>query len=186
LSTGNLDRSLKADLDWRYVGITLLQQQLTPQPVYLGLPPSFTAATRTPGGVAPGVPAPRLNSAPHLPQKFAAGGFSAPHVAQSAANPFPHCAQKLLPAGFFIPHLEQRIGSPQRIGDLAPRIAPAAAATTVPARVWRPVGGAMRIERPFPDARFTRLRKAEIFPQNIMVKYFIIWAELFGDYAVFD
>src|SRR5215471_16778265 len=35
--------------------------------------------------------------APHLPQKFDAGGFSAPHLPQTAVSAFPHCTQKLLP-----------------------------------------------------------------------------------------
>src|SRR5713101_6400891 len=52
------------------------------------------------------------SGAPHLPQKFDAGGFSAPHFTQSLIRAFPHCTQKLLPVGLFVPHLEQRISSP--------------------------------------------------------------------------
>jgi hypothetical protein len=53
------------------------------------------------------------DGAPHLPQKFDDGGFSAPHLAQSATSALPHFPQKLLPGGLLVPHFEQRIGFPE-------------------------------------------------------------------------
>jgi hypothetical protein len=77
-----------------------------------------SAITRTPtadsgDGVAPIEPA-SLSAAPHLPQKFDAGGFSAPHLAHGVVSAFPQCAQKLLTGGLLVPHFEQRIGLSER------------------------------------------------------------------------
>jgi hypothetical protein len=55
-----------------------------------------------------------FSCAPHLPQKFDAGGISAPHLPQSVISAFPQCAQKLLPGGLSVPHFEQRIGLPEQ------------------------------------------------------------------------
>jgi hypothetical protein len=66
-------------------------------------------------GVAAIETAPSVSRAPHLPQKFDAGRFSAPHLAQSVISGFPHCAQKLFPGGLLVPHFEQRIGLPDGV-----------------------------------------------------------------------
>jgi hypothetical protein len=50
-----------------------------------------------------------MSEAPHLPQKFDAGGISAPHSLQSLVSAFPQRAQKLLTSGLLVPHFEQRI-----------------------------------------------------------------------------
>jgi hypothetical protein len=71
----------------------------------------LSGATRTPaatseaGGVATAEFSLLARAAPHLPQKFEVGGFSALHFGQSFANPFPHFAQKLLVEGLLVPHL---------------------------------------------------------------------------------
>src|SRR5262249_54906939 len=71
--------------------------------------------TRTPdadsgdGGVRPPVLATLVSGAPHLPQKFDVGGFSAQHLAQSLASAFPQCVQKLFTGGLFVPQFEHRI-----------------------------------------------------------------------------
>src|SRR5260370_21468778 len=53
-----------------------------------------------------------VRAAPHLPQKFDVGAFSAPHFRQRRASAFPQRAQKLFPAGFSASHLVQRIRCP--------------------------------------------------------------------------
>jgi hypothetical protein len=73
-----------------------------------------SATTRTPSadsddGVAAIEPASLASEAPHLPQKFDAGVFSAPHLGHSDVSAFPHWMQKLLPGGLSVPHFEQRI-----------------------------------------------------------------------------
>jgi transcription elongation factor Elf1 len=53
-----------------------------------------------------------VRAAPHLPQKFEDGAFSALYFRQRRGRAFPQRAQKLLPAGFSAPHFEQRISCP--------------------------------------------------------------------------
>jgi hypothetical protein len=53
-----------------------------------------------------------VRTAPHWPQKFEVGEFSAPHFVQGRVSAFPQRAQKLLSAEFSDPHFEQRIEAP--------------------------------------------------------------------------
>src|ERR1700731_4874387 len=49
------------------------------------------------------------SAAPHSPQNFSAGSFSAPHDAHRAFRGAPHSAQNFLPSRFSVAHFEQRI-----------------------------------------------------------------------------
>jgi hypothetical protein len=52
--------------------------------------------------------------APHSPQNFAAGAFSALHRGQRTRSPTPHSEQYFFTAGFSDPHFEQRIEAPRQ------------------------------------------------------------------------
>jgi len=47
--------------------------------------------------------------APHSPQYFSAGSFSAPHEGHTGFNAAPHCAQNFRPARLSVPQFEQRM-----------------------------------------------------------------------------
>jgi hypothetical protein len=53
-----------------------------------------------------------VSAAPHSPQNFSAGSFSAPHDAHRAFRGAPHSAQNFLPSRFSVAHFEQRILRP--------------------------------------------------------------------------
>ena len=61
-----------------------------------------------------GVPIDESQGAPHSPQNFAAGAFSALHRGQRMRSPTPHSEQYFFPAGFSDPHFEQRIEVPRQ------------------------------------------------------------------------
>src|SRR6516162_1427696 len=88
-------------------------------PSVMGEESDCSASTRTligdsdDGEVRAGASVLLARVAPHLPQKFDAGGFSVPHFAHGVVSAFPHCTQKLLPGGLSVPHFEQRIGFPE-------------------------------------------------------------------------
>ena len=47
------------------------------------------------------------SGAPHSPQNFCSGGFSALHDAHTAASGLPHSPQNFCPGGLSAPQLEQ-------------------------------------------------------------------------------
>src|SRR5262249_61301926 len=87
-------------------------------PPVIGEGSDCSAATRIPPGDSGDgevaiIELASVSGFPHLPQKFAACGFSALHLPHNDVSVFPHWMQKLLPGGLVVPHLEQRIGLPE-------------------------------------------------------------------------
>ena len=84
-----------------------------------------------------GVPTDEPKGAPHSPQNFAVGAFSALHRGQRMRSPTPHSEQYFFPAGFSDPHFKQRIEAPTRTKHQTPLVSPNAAIDTGHGRLDR-------------------------------------------------